>query len=321
MRDEARLSLHGGRAPTRSGRIASEKRVTVPDFGGMTFAFRESMQRYLALVAVISLGCATSPTGRRQLVMFPEGEMAQIGAQAFTQVKQQTEATRSGEVQEYAQCIARQILQSASERDPKMLPANQWEVVVFDDEAVNAFALPGGKVGVYLGMVRFTETPAQLAAVIGHEIGHVIARHGNERLSQAVAAQSALTVVDLLTKDTQTSQLALAALGVGAAVGIQLPHSRTQEREADEIGLGLMADAGFNPEDAVRLWQNMAKKSTARVPQFLSTHPNPESRAKDLQAMLPSVRQKFASARSLVHCDRPDDIPEAPKKPEPQGAG
>src|SRR5688572_23533486 len=213
------------------------------------------MERHLALAAVMCLGCATSPTGRRQLVLFPEGEMTQTGAQAFAQVKQQTAPTRTGEVQEYVQCIARGILERAHQRDPKLLPPNQWEVVVFDDNSVNAFALPGGKVGVYLGMVRFAEDPDQLAAVIGHEIGHVIARHGNERLSQAVAAQSALAVVDMLTKDTQASKLALAALGVGTAVGIQLPHSRTQEREADLIGLQLMADAGFNPEAAVHLWE------------------------------------------------------------------
>jgi predicted Zn-dependent protease len=278
------------------------------------------MQRYLAFVAVVTLGCATSPTGRRQLVMFPEGEMAQIGAQAFSQVKQQTPPTRTGEVQEYVECIARQTLAEAHHRDRDLLPPDKWEVVVFDDEAINAFALPGGKVGVYMGMVRFAETPDQLAAVVGHEIGHVIARHGNERLSQALAAQSALAVVDMLTKDTQASQLALAALGVGTAVGIQLPHSRTQEREADEIGLQLMADAGFNPEQAVRLWQRMAKNSPARVPQFLSTHPNPESRAQDLARMLPKARQRYASARNRVHCDKPS-VPEIARNPAAQGEG
>src|SRR5688572_14822226 len=163
-------------------------------FFGTTFALFDDMQRFLAFAAVLTMGCATSPTGRRQLVMFPEGEMAQIGAQAFAQVKQQTASTRGGEIQEYAQCIAQRILSTARERDSKVLPTDQWEVVVFDDETINAFALPGGKVGVYLGMVRFADDPSQLAAVIGHEIGHVLARHGNERLSQSVAAQSALAV-------------------------------------------------------------------------------------------------------------------------------
>jgi len=278
------------------------------------------MERYLAFAAALTLGCATSPTGRRQLVMFPEGEMAQIGAQAFAQVKQQSRPTTTGELQEYVECIARQTLEEAHKRDPQLLPPDQWEVVVFDDEAINAFALPGGKVGVYRGMVRFAQNPDQLAAVIGHEIGHVIAQHGNERLSQSVAAQSALAVVDLLTKDTQASKLALAALGVGTTVGIQLPHSRTQEREADEVGLHLMAEAGFNPEEAVHLWENMAKNSPARVPQFLSTHPNPESRAKDLAAMLPQVQQKFAGARARVHCDKPN-LPEIAQKPATQGEG
>jgi predicted Zn-dependent protease len=278
------------------------------------------MERYLAFIATLTLGCATSPTGRRQLVMFPEGEMAQIGAQAFAQVKQQTRPTATGELQEYVECIARQTLQEAHKRDPKLLPPDQWEVVVFDDDAINAFALPGGKVGVYKGMVRFAQNADQLAAVIGHEIGHVIAQHGNERLSQSVAAQSALAVVDLLTKDTQASRLALAALGVGTTVGIQLPHSRTQEREADEVGLHMMAEAGFNPAEAVRLWENMAKNSPARVPQFLSTHPNPESRAKDLAAMLPQVQQKFAGARTRVHCDKPN-LPEVAQKPAAQGEG
>lgn len=246
--------------------------------------------------------------------------MAQIGAQAFAQVKQQTQTTRAGDVQDYAQCIAKRILAAAHERDPQILPADQWEVVVFDDETVNAFALPGGKVGVHLGMVRFAETPSQLAAVVGHEIGHVIARHGNERLSQALAAQSALAIVDLLTKDTQTSRLAMAALGVGATVGVTLPHSRTQEREADEIGLRLMADAGFDPEHAVHLWERMAEKGGQRVPQFLSTHPNPENRARDLAARVPAVKQQYAGATARVRCVKPE-LPEMAQQPAVQGEG
>lgn len=260
----------------------------------------------MAMALMMTAACATSPTGRRQLVVFPEAEMAQIGAQAFAQVKQQTATTRGGEVREYAQCIAQRILESARKRDPKILPTDQWEVEVFDDEVVNAFALPGGKVGVYMGMVRFADNPSQLASVIGHEVGHVLAHHGNERLSQAVAAQSALAVVDLLTKDTQTSKLALAALGVGATVGIQLPHSRTQEREADIIGLELMADAGFAPDEAVRLWEKMANNNKQRVPQFLSTHPNPASRAKELAARLPEVRAR--SQQGVMICEKPRSI-------------
>ncbi len=265
-------------------------------------------------------GCATSPTGRHQLVMFPEAEMSQIGSQAFQQVKQETPPTRSGAVQEYAQCIARQILAVAHDSDPDLLPADRWDVVVFDDNTINAFALPGGKVGVYLGMVRFADNPDELAAVIGHEVGHVMAHHGNERLSQALAAQSALAVIDLLTKDTPTSRLALAALGVGTTVGITLPHSRTQEREADLIGLKLMAQAGFDPDQAVRLWEKMATNNPTQVPQFLSTHPDPDSRARELAAHLPEVRQEYASARGRMHCDKPS-VPAALEHPAVQGRG
>ncbi len=247
--------------------------------------------------------------------------MTQIGAQAFTQVKQTTSETTSGPLQEYAQCIADRILTAAHERDPKMLPSDKWEVVVFDDETVNAFALPGGKVGVYVGMVRFADNPDQLAAVIGHEVGHVMARHGNERLSQSVAAQSAIAVVDLLTKDSQQSKLALAALGVGTTVGITLPHSRTQEREADVIGLELMAQAGFNPDEAVHLWEKMSKNASQRVPQFLSTHPNPESRASDLAEHLARVKAKYASAGPALHCEKPSVPAVKPKATATQGAG
>src|SRR5690606_15446664 len=145
------------------------------------------------------------------------------------------------------------LLQVAGEKP------DRWEVQVFNDETPNAFALPGNKIGVHTGMIKLATTADQLAAVIGHEIGHVQARHGAERVSMNVLAESGQQLTAIAMQDNENAQIALAAIGLGAQFGVILPYSRTHESEADYIGLELMAKAGFKPEEAVALWQNMAK--------------------------------------------------------------
>lgn len=256
------------------------------------------------IVLTLTAACATSPTGRQQLMLLPEDQMNQIGAQAFQQMKQQTPTVEDTQVERYVGCIAKQILEVAASRQG-VRPADQWELRVFDEETVNAFALPGGRIGVYMGMVRFADDADQLAAVIAHEIGHVIAQHGNERLSQQLGVQTGLGLLSILAADTAETRLALAALGVGAQVGILLPYSRDQEREADLIGLRLMSQAGFDPEAAVNLWQKMAKQGGPQPPQFLSTHPTPANRVEALAEQVPIVRREYP-ARGPVRCEKPN---------------
>ena len=224
------------------------------------------------LVCLFGVACATSPTGRNQLVLFPEDQMSELGVTAFADVQKQETVSQNTELNTYVRCIAEEILAANMSE-----VGGGWEISVFESDQVNAFALPGKKIGVYSGMVAFADNADQLAAVIGHEVGHVIAQHGNERMSEAMAAQGTLSLVDayLGGDDNDTSkQLIVGALGLGYQFGLAMPHSRTQESEADTIGLVYLAKAGFDPTAAVNLWEKMAARGESG-PEFLSTHPAP----------------------------------------------
>ncbi len=243
---------------------------------------------------VVVAACATSSTGRKQLLLLPEGQMSQLGAEAFAQMKNQEpiQAPTTAD-SSYVRCIADALL-AAGGLDRKQ----QWEVVVFESEQVNAFALPGGKVGVYSGMVDFAQTQDQLAAVMGHEIGHVIEQHGNERVSQQTAASGVASLLGAVidAENDRTGQLVMAGLGLGFQYGVALPHSRTQEEEADVVGLQLLARSGFDPMGAPKLWEKMAARGSSG-PEFLSTHPDPSRRAQYLTEMQSEVQSIFQSAR------------------------
>jgi len=196
-------------------------------------------------------GCATSPTGRNQVLLYSDSQLSEMGSQAFSSMKESLDVSSKQVDNQYVQCIAQAIIRQV----PDYVFAGTWEVVVFDDAQVNAFALPGGKIGVYTGLMNVAENQHQLAAVIGHEVGHVIAQHGNERMSQGtlinVGTQAAAQV--MAAKQVGNSGAIMAAIGLGVQVGVQLPFSRTHESEADEIGLELMAKAGFDPRQSVNL--------------------------------------------------------------------
>lgn len=250
-----------------------------------------------ALLALVLVACAVSPTGRKQLLLFPDGEVATMGATAFTQQKEQTPASKDGKKSAYVQCVTSQLLKTMGQN-----PAD-WEVVLFDSAQVNAFALPGRKIGVYTGLLPVASNQNQLAAVIGHEIGHVIAKHSNERLSTQAAAQKGLGIVQAVLssgEQSQEKQLLMGALGLGAQYGVILPYGRAQESEADIIGLELMAKAGFDPEQSIALWQNMnAASGGKKPPELLSTHPSDQTRIKDLQKHMKKalrLRQQVAAA-------------------------
>ena len=166
-----------------------------------------------------------------------------MGMDAYDQMKRRERKSTHPEVNRYIQCVTHPLLQEV--RDPTGV--DHWEVTVFEDSSANAFALPGGKIGVHTGLLKVARNQHQLATVIGHEIGHVIARHGNERVSSALVTQIGMVGLSAALKDQKNKNLILAGLGLGAQIGYQLPHSRTQESEADQIGLNLMARAGFDP--------------------------------------------------------------------------
>lgn len=248
------------------------------------------------LAALLVIACATSPTGRRQLTLFPEAEMAQMGDKSYQEIQQKLPATQDAGTVAFVECVANAIIDVTGPPEG----GGQWEVTVFESEQANAFALPGGNIGVYTGLLQVTENPAQLAAVIGHEIAHVTADHSNERLSTAYATQTGLQVIQVASGAAGVAgqQQIMALLGLGAQVGILLPYSRTQESEADILGLRYMAKAGFDPRESVALWQNMSRAGGEAPPEFLSTHPSNESRINQLREAIPKVLPLYQQAQA-----------------------
>lgn len=247
----------------------------------------------LTACLAVGIGCATVPyTKRSQLVLVSESEMQSLGQEAFHQVLSKAAVAKDKQVVGAVTRVGERIARS-SER-----PEYAWEFAVIDDaEMVNAFALPGGKVAVYTGLFPVAEDESGLAAVIGHEVGHVLARHAAERMSQGVLLQLGLSgaSVALGGKNPATRDAILQALGLGVQVGVVLPFSRNQESEADRIGLILMAKAGYDPHAALGLWERMEEASRGAPPEFLSTHPSHSTRETQIQAWLPEAMSYYTS--------------------------
>jgi predicted Zn-dependent protease len=244
-------------------------------------------------------GCATttSPTGRTQVVGgVSQQELNQLGAQAFAEVKAQKPQSTDSRLTGRVRCVV-----SAITRELPASSQGGWESALFVDKEANAFALPGGKVGVYTGIFSVARDQDQLAAVIAHEIGHVVSRHHEERITRQMGAQGALQLLGALAGARYGEGAANAAVQGGsvlAQTGFLLPGSRAQESEADVVGQQLMAQAGFDPRAAVTLWQNMIAAGGSRPPQWLSTHPNPEARIRELQQRAASLTPAYEQARA-----------------------
>lgn len=252
----------------------------------------------LALWALLTLasGCSTVPvTGRNQLNLVSPSEEMQLGLSAFDKLKQTTPINHDPAVNAMVQKVGKRIAAVASQD----MPNAQWEFVVFDSPEANAFCLPGGKVGVYTGILPITKDEAGLATVIGHEVGHAVAHHGAERMSEAMVEEGVGQLLGLtLSKSDPRVQVAVQiAYGVTTQVGVELPHSRAQESEADHIGLIYMARAGYDPKAAVQFWQRFMQYNTQHgsggtLP-FLRTHPTDETRIRQLQAWLPEAEAQY----------------------------
>ncbi len=231
--------------------------------------------------------CQQAPiTGRRQLILISRDQEMQLGAQAYREVLSKAKLSTDRQALAILHRVGERIAEKAHEPDYK------WEFNLIESDQMNAFALPGGKVAVYTGILPVCKNEAGLAAVIGHEVAHAMARHGAERISQGL-------VVDLIgagiaygtrSSDPKARAGILVAYGAGAQLGVVLPYSRKHESEADTIGIRFMARAGYDPAEAVRLWERMARVGGERPPEFLSTHPDPKKRADALREVLPEMR-------------------------------
>ncbi|MDR5899825.1 M48 family metallopeptidase [Halomonas vilamensis] len=266
--------------------------------------------RWLRLLVITLLcasltACATSPTGRSQLLLLSDDQLNQMGQQAFNQYQQDLPAADAA-TQRYAQCIAAAIVAE--------LPAEQrqidWQIRVFESEQPNAFALPGGYMGVNSGMLDVATNQDQLASVIGHEIAHVLANHANERASTKSATQIGLSVISSTSgMQTPGGQQLMGVLGMGAEYGIILPFSRRHEAEADVIGLDLMAQAGFDPRASINVWENMQRASSGgSPPAWMSTHPSHGQRIDGLDANMQRALATYQQAQrqgKTPNCSRP----------------
>lgn len=252
---------------------------------------------FLLCIMLIS-ACVTNPyTKRWQFLAVPQSFENDLGAQAYAQVLNDPKVKISRDPREVepVKRVADRIIEVAK-RSKYAESANEfnWEVVVIkDDKTQNAFALPGGKIAVYTGIFPIAKNEAGLAAIIGHEVVHALARHGAERMSQSVLAQVGLAgaAIALQTQGftPATSQAAMTALGLGTQVGILLPFSRKHESEADYIGLLFAAQAGYDPHEAVRVWERMEAVNAGQPPEFLSTHPSHGTRIQQLQEWMPEA--------------------------------
>ena len=249
-------------------------------------------------VAIVS-GCETNPyTGRSQLLMISVSEEIQLGARAYSQVKNDPKLRQSQDPREIepVKRVAARIVEAAKRsKYAEMAQQFQWEVTIIkDDKTANAFALPGGKMAVYTGIFPMAKTEAGLAAVMGHEVVHALARHGAERMSQGQLTNAGLQVIGAAAGAAggggMLGQSAMAALGVGAQVGVLLPFSRKHESEADYVGILLAADAGYDPRESVALWERMGQMSGGDAPsEFMSTHPSHETRITQLKKWMPEA--------------------------------
>jgi metalloendopeptidase OMA1, mitochondrial len=265
-----------------------------------------TLTRSLALgLTLLVAACATAPyTGRRQILFGSEDSETKMGYQAFAQIKHKYKLSPDPDANALVAKVGRRVADAAQR------PDYHWEFLVFEGKEANAFCLPGGKVGIFAGILKYTRDEAGMATVISHEVAHALARHAGERMSQSTLAQ--VGGLGLGAALGGMGSLAGTAImqgySLGTQLGILLPYSRAQESEADHIGLILMAKAGYDPAQALGFWQRMMTKDKkgARLPEFMSTHPNDASRLKELEEFLPEARKYYVAAPEAHSPPRPE---------------
>ena len=261
--------------------------------------------KFFLLISIISVffySCSTVPiTGRSQLDLIPDNEMLSMSFQQYDQFlkdnKESTNQQQTALVKKVGERVAKAVEQYFTQNNlTQQLQGYKWEFHLIDSKEANAWCMPGGKVVVYTGILPITKTEAGLAVVLGHEIAHAVAKHGNERMSQAMVVQLGGVALSqaLKEKPALTQNIFMTAFGIGTQVGVLLPFSRLQENEADHLGLIFMAMAGYNPNEALDFWQRMASAQNGQAPpEFLSDHPSDQTRIDKIKNEIPEAMKYF----------------------------
>ncbi len=242
------------------------------------------------VILVLVTACETAPiTGRHQLMLVSSDEELQLGEAAYRKTLKESKINQDPALNAMVKRVGERIAAAADR------PDYRWEFTLIDDKTPNAFALPGGKVAVYTGILPYTKDEKGLAVVVGHEVGHALARHGAERMSAGLLTEigTAGAAAVFGGQDPETAKAVETAFGIGSQVGILLPFTRKQESEADRIGLTLMAQAGYDPREAVEFWKRMEQAGDGKPPEFLSTHPSGATRIDQIRAWLPKAMEVY----------------------------
>jgi predicted Zn-dependent protease len=265
------------------------------------------MKKFIIPAFLFLVSCAVVPlTGRKQFVAIPSAQMISLSAESYSKVLAEGKLSSNRQYVNSVRNVGERLTASVEaylEQNnlASVTQGYEWQYNVLVSEDLNAWCMPGGQIAFYEGILPVCQDENGIAVVMGHEIAHAVAQHGNERLSQQLAIQMGGMALSeaLENQKEQTQYLAMLAFGVGATLGVELPYSRTHEAEADELGLYFMAMAGYDPRTAPAFWERMEAKSSSRPPKFLSTHPHPSDRIANLQRIMPKALEYYQASQGI----------------------
>lgn len=272
---------------------------------------------FIIIFVLIISACATTPVSNRSaLILIPESQEVSLGKQSYNQILEKEKESEDEQLNQIVQRVGQRIIAVSD------MPKLEWEIKLIESDQKNAFALPGGKIAIYTGILSVAKNEAGLATVMSHEIAHVIARHGAQRMTQQILLQGAMLGAGLSMKNNTQRNIILSALGVGVLYGLTLPFSRSHESEADQIGLIYMAKAGYDPSEAINFWQRFSTvKGDKGPPEWASTHPADATRMQGLRGYLSRAKYNYQNLKIKYGLGQTFQLPQenkTPDKPKPQ---